>query len=240
MQASAIVVAGGSGARMGFSVEKPFIDVCGIPMLLFSLEAFQRCEAVSEIVLVLFKGGEQRLRSLAKMPAARMERFSKLTRTVQGGPRRQDSVFNGLLACSEKADIIVVHDAARPVLPVEWIASGIEALGDCAGAVYATLVTNTLKRVGPDRIVRETIPREELYEVQTPQIFGKDWLVRAHEHARAEDLAATDDAELVEAIGGKIRILPGHPWNLKITFEDDLVVANALLGKRSREWFVSE
>jgi len=235
MLASAIVVAGGLGARMGLSVEKPFIEVCGVPMLLFSLEAFQRCEAVSEIVLVIFKGGEQRLRSLAKM-----DRFSKLTRTVQGGPRRQDSVFNGLLACDERADIVVIQDAARPMLRVEWIASGIEALGDCAGAVYAAPATDTLKRAGRDGIVRETVSRENLYEVQTPQVFRKDWLLRAHEHARVEGLVGTDDAELVEAIGGQIRILPGDPWNLKITFADDLVVANALLSARSREWFASE
>jgi len=235
MQASAIVVAGGSGARMGSSVAKPFIEVCGVPMLLYSLQTFQRCEAVSEIVLVIFKGGEQRLESLGQA-----DRFPKLTRVVQGGPRRQDSVFNGLLACDERADIVVIHDAARPMLRVEWIASGIEALGDCAGAVYAAPATDTLKRAGPDGIVRETVKREHLYRVQTPQVFRKDWLLRAHEHARAEGLAATDDAELVEAIGGKIRILPGDPWNLKITFEDDLVVANALLSKRSREWFASE
>jgi 2-C-methyl-D-erythritol 4-phosphate cytidylyltransferase len=126
------------------------------------------------------------------------------------------------------------------MLRIEWIASGIEALGDCAGAVYAAPATDTLKRAGRDGIVRETVSRENLFQVQTPQVFRKDWLLRAHEHARAEGLAATDDAELVEAIGGKIRILPGHPWNLKITFEDDLVVANALLSKRSREWFASE
>jgi len=235
MFVSAIVVAGGLGARMGFGVEKPLAEVCGVPMVLYSVQALKSCEDVSQIVLVLFKGGMKRFESLC--PAGR---FPKLTGLVQGGTRRQDSVFNGLLACDERADIVVIHDAARPMLQGEWVASAIEELGDCAGAIYACPVTDTLKRAAADGVVQETVSREGLYKVQTPQVFRKEWLLKAHQRARAKGLVATDDAALVEAIGGKIRILPGHPWNLKVTFRDDLLIANALLSARSREWFGSE
>ena len=235
MFVSAIVVAGGLGARMRSGVEKPFVEVCGVPMVLYSVQAFQSCEGVSEIVLVLSKGGRKRFESLG--PAGR---FPKLTRTVLGGPRRQDSVFNGLHACDERMEIVVIHDAVRPMLRSEWVASAIEGLGDCAGAIYGAPVTDTLKRATADGIVQGTVSRENLYEVQTPQVFKKEWLLKAHEHARAEGLVATDDAALVEAIGGKIRILRGHPANLKVTFQDDLVIANALLSARSGEWFGSE
>jgi len=235
MFVSAVVVAGGSGARMGIGVEKPFAEVCGVPMVLHSIQAFQSCEDVSQVVVVLFKEGRKRFDSLRPE-----RRFQKLTTTVEGGPRRQDSVFNGLLACDQRSDIVVIHDAARPMLRKEWVASAIEELGDYAGVIYAAPVTDTLKRAAADGVVQETVSRENLYRVQTPQVFRKDWLQKAHEHAKAEGLIATDDAALVEAIGGKIKILPGHPWNLKVTFQDDLVIANALLSARSMEWSASE
>ena len=235
MFVSAIVVAGGSGKRMGAGLEKPLVEVCGVPMVFYSLEALGSCAEVSEIVLVLFEGWKERLESLG-----RAAQFPKLTRIVDGGPRRQDSVFNGLLACDGRAEVIVIHDAARPLLQSEWVASGIKRLEACAGAIYAAPVTDTMKRAAPDGTVRETVTRENLYAVQTPQVFKKGWLLKAHEHARAEGLVATDDAALVEGIGGRIRILPGHPWNLKVTFQSDLVVAEALLSTSREEWFGSE
>jgi len=159
---------------------------------------------------------------------------------VRGGPRRQDSVYNGLRACDERAEVVVIHDAARPMLESDWVTSQIEALIGYAGAVYATPITDTLKRASSADVIERTISRENLYAVQTPQVFRKEWLLKAHEQARATSLAATDDAQLVEAIGGRVKVLQGNRWNMKVTFQDDLVVASALLEARSKEWFASE
>ncbi|MBN1592476.1 MAG: 2-C-methyl-D-erythritol 4-phosphate cytidylyltransferase [Candidatus Coatesbacteria bacterium] len=224
---SAIVVAGGSGERMGSEVEKPFIEILGVPMLFYSMQAIQDCEDISEMVLVVFKGGEERLDA-----AGGVARFPKLTAIVEGGPRRQDSVFNGLAACDDRAEIVAVHDAARPMLRKEWLNSGINALGDCAGAIFAAPLTDTIKRSSPEGIVLETVPRDGLYAIQTPQIFTRDWLFRAHSRARLNGTIGTDDAALVEEIGGKIKILPGPPNNLKVTYQDDLLVLKAFLEAR--------
>jgi len=134
---------------------------------------------------------------------------------------------------------VVIHDAARPMLESDWVTSQIEALIGYAGAVYATPITDTLKRVSSGDVIERTISRENLYAVQTPQVFRKEWLLRAHEQARATSLVATDDAQLVESIGGRVKVLQGNRWNMKVTFQDDLVVASALLEARSKEWFAS-
>jgi len=234
MFVSAVVVAGGEGIRMGSAVPKPFVRICGVPMVFYSLQALERCNRVSEVVLVLFEGGKQRLASLEGTG-----RFTKLKNVLRGGPRRQDSVYNGLQACDERAEVVVIHDAARPMLESDWVTSQIEALIGYAGAVYATPITDTLKRVSSGDVIERTISRENLYAVQTPQVFRKEWLLRAHEQARATSLVATDDAQLVESIGGRVKVLQGNRWNMKVTFQDDLVVASALLEARSKEWFAS-
>ena len=235
MFVSAVVVAGGSGIRMGLTVPKPLVRICGVPMLFYSLQALEKCDSVSEVVLVLPEKGEQQLASLGGSG-----RFTKVRTVVRGGPRRQDSVYNGLRACDERAEIVVIHDAARPMLQSDWVTSEILSLKGYAGAVYATPITDTLKQKSAGNVIERTVSRENLYAVQTPQVFRKEWLLKAHKQAGATGLAVTDDAQLVEAIGGRIRLLQGNRWNIKVTFQDDLIVAGVLLEARSREWFASE
>lgn len=221
---SAIVAAGGSGVRMGQDTEKAFTEVNGLPIVFYSLAALQECDAVSETVLVSTECGEELFRSLGGA-----DRFPRLVKVVRGGLYRQQSVYNGLCACDPRADVIVIHDAARPLLKKEWVTSAIEALDGHSGVVLSAKVTDTLKRATPDGVVQATVPRDELYAVQTPQVFRADWIRRAHDEALSKGVVATDDAALVEAIGGKIRLLTVGRWNLKVTYQEDLKVAAALL-----------
>jgi 2-C-methyl-D-erythritol 4-phosphate cytidylyltransferase len=209
----AVVVAAGSGSRFG--APKQFADLAGRPVLEWSLESARR--ACAGVVLVL--------------PA---EHVSDATTTwdadvvVQGGATRSASVRAGLGAVPDDADIIAVHDSARPLATPELWRAVIDAVaGGADGAIAATPVTDTVKEVGAGgRLV--TLDRDRLVSVQTPQAFKAGVLRRAH--LAADD--ATDDAALVEAIGGRIVVVDGLPENLKVTSAMDLIVAVALMGAR--------
>lgn len=149
---------------------------------------------------------------------------------VPGGDRRRDSVASGLAAISNHVGFVLVHDAARPLVTADLVRSVIDRLlvGDVAGVVPAVPVRDTLKRVSGD-IVVETVDRSELVAVQTPQGFDLEMLRSAHEQVATD---ATDDASMVEAIGGVIAIVDGDPANLKVTYPEDLAVAEALRSGR--------
>jgi 2-C-methyl-D-erythritol 4-phosphate cytidylyltransferase len=222
-QASAIIVAAGSSQRMG-GVDKLFADVCGRPLLHHTVSAFESCDAINHIMLVL---------SLDAAPAGlrllKAGRFKKVDGTCAGGARRQDSVRAGLSAL-RACDWVVVHDAARPLVTARLIEEGI-AKAQTTGAASAALpVSDTLKEVGSDETVLWTVARDRLWAAQTPQVFRYDLLLRAHEQ---EDLEASDDAGLVEQIGGRVRVYRGSANNIKVTTPDDLVLVEALLTLRN-------
>ena len=196
-------------------------------MLFYSVIACQECPEISEIVVVVSR---RSLGLVEQMPWR--ERVTKVVKEVQGGPRRQDSVFNGLRALNPDSQIVAVHDAARPLVQPEWFSSAIKALGDLAGVVYAVPVTDTIKRASSAGIVQETVSRDGLFVVQTPQVFKTAWLLEAHRLARDRGEVATDDAALVEACGGKIKLLAGFRSNIKVTFEEDRQLAESLLRQR--------
>jgi 2-C-methyl-D-erythritol 4-phosphate cytidylyltransferase len=210
----AVVVAAGSGSRFG--APKQFADLAGRPVLEWSLESARR--ACAEVVLVL--------------PAEHVRDDATTTWdadvVVAGGATRSASVRAGLNAVPDDADIIVVHDSARPLAtPGLWRAVIDAVAGGADGAIAATPVTDTVKEVGADgRLV--TLDRDRLVSVQTPQAFKAAVLRRAH--SAAND--ATDDAALVEAIGGQVVVVHGPSENLKVTSATDLIVAAALIGAR--------
>jgi len=232
---SAIVAAGGASSRMGSGASKSLVEINGVPLLMYSLMALERSTTVSEIVLVISKEDRERLDGCRDLP-----KISKLFSTILGGPQREDSVQNGLNAVDPDAGIILIHDAARPMLEPSWVDKAVNALADYAGVIYGTPVTDTLKRMERDGLVRETVPRQGLFAVQTPQVFASYWIRRAHDHRKAAGLAATDDAALVEMIGGEVKLLTGTRQNLKVTYPEDLETAAALLRERAREWFGRE
>jgi len=209
-----IVVAGGSGRRFGD--QKQFSMLGGRPVLEWAVEACRPCSA--GVVLVLPAGLDDPDPHGADA-------------TVPGGPTRADSVRCGLAAVPASAEVIVVHDAARPLASPGLFDAVIEAVtgGGADGAVPGVPPSDTIKEVDGDGNVMGTLNRSTLVAVQTPQAFRAGVLRRAHEQAGP---GATDDAMLVEALGGRVLVVPGDTRNLKITAPDDLGAAERLLASR--------
>jgi 2-C-methyl-D-erythritol 4-phosphate cytidylyltransferase len=207
-RAWAVVVAGGSGNRFG--APKQFADLAGRPVLAWSLDVAR--QACTGVVLVV--------------PSAAARTGWDADVVVGGGDTRSASVRAGLAAVPADADVVAVHDAARPLAPLALWRSVIAAVeGGADAAVPAAPVTDTVKEVGVDGSLA-TLDRSRLVAVQTPQAFRAAILKEAH----ASVAEATDDAALVEALGGRVELIPASPYNLKITSPLDLVVASALLG----------
>jgi 2-C-methyl-D-erythritol 4-phosphate cytidylyltransferase len=209
-----IVVAGGSGRRFGD--QKQFSLLGGRPVLEWAVEACRPCSA--GVVLVLPAGADDPDRHGADA-------------TVAGGPTRADSVRCGLAVVPDSATVIVVHDAARPLASPALFDAVIDAVtrGEADGAVPGVTPSDTIKVVDGAGNVTGTVDRATLVAVQTPQAFRAGVLRRAHEQAGPD---ATDDAVLVESLGGRVRVVPGDPRNLKITAADDLGAAERLLAAR--------
>lgn len=217
--AAAIVLAAGESRRMG--QDKLLLRVGGRALLAHTLEAFEDCEAVDQVVVVLAPSNADGVLPL-------LGAFPKVVRTCMGGRRRQDSVRAGLHTIAPR-EWVVVHDGARPLVTPRLIADGIAAAQETGAAVAAIEVVDTLKQTDGHAIVQATVPRTGLWAVQTPQVFRYDLLLRAH-NAAIEDV--TDDSALVERIGGKVKLYPGTRANLKVTTPEDVAIVEALLRAR--------
>jgi 2-C-methyl-D-erythritol 4-phosphate cytidylyltransferase len=215
----AVIAAAGESRRMG-GIDKIFAPLSGRPALSYVLDAFEKCQAVSQIVVAVSKNNVAKCRQLIAE-----EKYAKPIEVRAGGERRQDSVAAGLQKLRD-CDWVVIHDGARPLVTRELIEHGLEAAKETGAAVAAVPVTDTIKTAGDDRIVRQTPPRQNLWAIQTPQVFGYDLILKAYQKAKGE---VTDDAALVEALGGKVKLYMGAYDNIKITTANDLLVAEALL-----------
>ena len=225
MFVSAIIAAGGAGRRLGAAKPKQLLDIGGGSMLQHSVQAFLRHPRISEIVLVK-PAGTQSLpvlidRGLDGLDPSRVDAI----RTVDGGERRQDSVAKGFDAVSSSADVVLIHDAARPFVSAALIDATIEAAAVHGAAIAALQSKDTVKRVDAGVIV-DTIPREEVYLAQTPQGFRRDVLAAAVAVGRS-GVEATDEAALAERAGYRVHVVDGDPANVKITTEEDLRAARA-------------
>jgi 2-C-methyl-D-erythritol 4-phosphate cytidylyltransferase len=210
----AILVAAGRGERLGLDHPKAFAKLGEDPLLAEPLRRLDDSEWVDAIVLVAPPGWEEPSILLAEELGC-----GKVSACVPGGETRADSVRAGLAEVPEDAVVVLVHDAARPLLPEAVIERVLAPLADgWDGAVPGLPVSDTLKRVGADGAVLETVERDSLYVVQTPQAFPADVLRRAV----ASGADATDCAGLVEASGGRVKVVPGDPLLLKVTTADDL------------------
>ena len=207
----AIIVAAGTGQRMA-GADKIFAPVHGRPLLAWTVQVFEACPAVHEIVVAVHRQAIQEGRALA-----RAEGWQKVSQVCRGGQRRQDSVREALWRLG-KCDWVVVHDGARPCVGPELIPRGLNAAGETGAAVPGIPVHDTVKRADHEGIVVQTLDRERLWLIQTPQVFRYDILWRAYQ--ASED--ATDDAALVERQGVRVKVFPGSPDNLKVTVPSDL------------------
>ena len=212
----AIIVAAGESARMGAAGDKTLADLAGEPLIARTVDAFERCGAVSCVALVV---SERNLDAVAAIREAKG--WSKTLPPVLGGARRQDSVRAGLEALPEDCGWIVVHDGVRPFVSPALIEAGIEAAHPTGAAVAVVPAFDTVKRVGPDGGVLETLDRAELQMAQTPQVFRRDVLERAHAEITDD---ATDDAAMAERVGVEVRTFAGDRGNIKITTAEDLGV----------------
>lgn len=221
MSVWAILVAAGRGERLGLDQPKAFAKLGEDPLLAEPLRRLDESDWVDRIVMVAPPGWEEPAILLAEELAC-----SKVHSCVPGGETRSDSVRAGLAEVPDDALVVLVHDAARPLLPEAVIERVLAPLAEgWDGAVPGLAVSDTLKRVGPDGAVLETVERDSLYAVQTPQAFPADVLRRAV----AGGVDATDCAGLVEAAGGRVKVVEGDPRLLKVTTADDLAKIAAWL-----------
>ena len=218
----AVIVAAGSSRRMN-GTDKVFATLGDKSVLARVLETFHECDLVDGIVVVLSEENVEKGKQLVEEQG-----FSRVTDICPGGERRQDSVTAGL-ARLEKADWVIIHDGARPLVTEELIVQGLEAAQETGSAIAAVPVTDTIKMVGDDQLVQGTPPRHNLWAAQTPQVFRFDIIRKAYSQLRYE---VTDDARAVEQAGFQVKIYSGSRDNIKITTSDDLALAEILLRKR--------
>lgn len=218
----AVVAAAGQGTRMGADKNKLLLEVLGRPVLAWTLEAFESCPLVDEILVV---ANEQDIFSYRDIVTA--ENFGKVSTILCGGETRADSVYKGICA-AEDADIVVIHDGARPLVTPAIIESTVEASRETGAAIAAVRALDTIKRV-EDSVITETPDREALWQAQTPQVFRRERILEAMEKCTGK---ITDDASALEQMGGRVRVLDAGCENIKITTPFDLLVAEAVLTKR--------
>ena len=222
---AAVVVAAGSAARME-GTDKIFAILDRLPVICRTLDAFERCDLIDEVVVVAREDTIERMSRLCPAyPKARM--------VVPGGATRLGSVLAGVQAVSSEAKLIAVHDGARPLVPVEVITKTAAKAAKFAAAAPAIPVKDTIK-VSTDGTVQQTPDRRTLYAVQTPQIFDADLLRAALQNALDKQLAITDDCSAVEAIGMTVQLTDGSEENIKITTPLDLELAEAILRRRKQ------
>ena len=222
--AGVVIVAAGESQRMG-GVDKILVSLGGKPALAWVIDAFEGCGAVGQIVVV---ANDENLAQIRRLIFE--QGWRKKIDICPGGERRQDSVKAGLKRLDD-CDWVIVHDGARPLVTVDLVERGLEAARETGAAVAAVRVTDTIKVVGADRVVQYTPSRDDLWVIQTPQIFRFAIITEAYRRAKGE---VTDDATLVERSGYEVKLYMGADDNIKITAPIDLALAEVLLQERGR------
>jgi 2-C-methyl-D-erythritol 4-phosphate cytidylyltransferase len=224
---AAVIVAGGTGERLGLAGGKQLAPVLGKPVLSWTLEAFEAAPQIDLIVVVCHPDRIDEYCCIAVEPL----RLTTPVRFAPGGDSRQDSVASGLSLLPASVRTVVVHDGARPLVTSRLVADALTALAaspDRDGLVVGYPAIDTLKVVAGEVIVG-TPDRSEYWAVQTPQVFRADMLAAAHAAARADGFVGTDDASLVERAGGRVGVLRGPRDNIKVTVAEDLFFVEAAL-----------
>lgn len=221
MHVSAIITAAGLGSRFGGPQPKQLVTLGGRPILQRSVEAFDLSDRVDDVTVALPP-------ELVEAPPEYLRKSRKPMELVPGGARRRDSVANAFARAAPRASIVVIHDAARPLVTGALIERTIDAAAEHGAAIAAVPATDTVKRAGTDRLVRGTLPRGEIFLAQTPQAFRVDVLQLALARVDAS-VEATDEAMLVELAGHPVAIVDGDVRNIKITTPDDVAIAERML-----------
>ena len=225
---TAVIPAAGQGRRMKSYLNKQFILLRGMPIIVHTLRVFQDAEVISNIVLVCASGEEEYYRQEILSNYG----ISKPTVVVAGGSERQDSVCCGLQTINDSSDYVMIHDGARPLLTVDLINRLAEEAKVTGAVVAGVPVKDAIKRTDAGGMITDTLMRERLWSIQTPQVFSLELIQKAHKQASAAEFFGTDDAALVERLGVPVRVIPGSYENIKITTPEDIVVAEAILKRR--------
>ena len=219
-----VIVAAGKSQRMGPTVDKAFFTLGSMPVLAYSVRAYEQCGDIDGVVLVVRKDRLEGARHMVKMFG-----YAKVRKVVAGGSKRQVSVSNGLDALGDDVEIVSVHDGARPCVTPALISETIKAAKRYGSGVAGVRVTDTVKWVESGATVTKTLDRSKLWAVQTPQSFRLELLRRALEAVTKKNLTVTDEALAVELVSKEVHLVPSSLGNMKITTPDDLPMAAALL-----------
>ena len=224
MKVGAIIPAAGRGKRIGASVPKQFLEIQGRPLLHHTLMVFASCKLIDYVVLVMPRA------DVDEMGEDWLNKYEIVRKVVVGGEQRQDSVYNGFNSLEKGTDIVVVHDGVRPFTTPQMIIATVEAAQQHGAAITAIPVSDTVKQAA-DGFVKQTVSRDGLWRVQTPQAFQCGLLQQAFKKAKKDSYYGTDEGSLVEYLGERVKIVPGSELNIKITRKEDLVLGESLLSR---------
>ena len=220
-----LIPAAGKGSRMAHSVKKPYLKLAKKPILAHTIQRFEKNTAVDAIFVIVDEADFNECRKNVLEPYS----FTKVQGLITGGETRQMSVYNGLRTLPADVDFVIVHDGVRPFVTDETILACLTAADECGAAAAAVPVKDTIKVADANGFIVETPAREQLWAVQTPQVFRKSLLEEAHRTAQKRQLTGTDDAALVEQLGFPVKLVESSYANLKITTPVDLRVAETLI-----------
>ena len=223
---TAIIPAAGASRRMGTNTNKIFLELGGESILIRTLKTFSKSARIGLLIVVT-----NEIEAVTEILSATPNLKSWLV--TAGGNERQYSIANGLKLVPADSEIILVHDAARPLIELQTIENVIDAAEKFGGAIAAVPEKNTIKIIDAAGFVKSTPNRANLVEVQTPQGFKREILLKAYAQAETDKFLGTDDASLVERIGGKIKIVPSTYKNIKITTPEDIIIAENFLGSEN-------
>ncbi len=220
-----IIVAAGKSERIGPNVDKAFLNLGTKPVLAYSLAAFQACDEIQGIILVVRKDRVDAAKALAQVYG-----YHKVKQVIAGGAQRQDSVMNGLDALGDEVDLVAVHDGARPCVTPALIAETLASARKFGSGVAAVKIMDTIKEVDRGLSVKKTVDRTKLWAVQTPQTFQRELLRDAYRKVVKAKATVTDESSALELVGAEVHLVSSSWSNLKITVPDDLKSAALLLG----------
>ena len=221
---TAVIVAAGKGKRMGTEISKQFLPLGGKEILAHTVEKFEKAKKIRDIILVT---GEDSLQDVQEM--AQEYGWEKIRSVVAGGKERQDSVWNGLQEVSEDTEIVLIHDGVRPFVTEDILNGSIEMALKMGGCVAGVPAKDTIKVCNRENIAVATPDRSTLWQIQTPQTFRRERIIKAYEQAKADGFMGTDDASLAEHGGDPVKVIMGSYRNIKITTKEDLLIGEAFL-----------
>lgn len=228
-QVSAIVLAAGKGARFKSKASKALVEINSCPLIMYCLKTFCRHPFIKEIIVVANSSNINDIRAGIKK-----HRIGRVKDVILGGRQRQDSVSCGLKATAKENHLVLIHDAARPFIDKEIVSTAIKEAQKCGAAITGVPAKATIKEVYSSKravhsfpFVKKTLNRENLWEIQTPQVFERDLILEAYR--KFGNTQVTDDASLVEKLGADVKVVMGSYFNIKVTTPEDLILARAII-----------